>query len=231
MLKKTAKEYKASENKNEKQENLPAGRQKRWPHVLFFVIFGLLVFGSVAFTYYRIVMKRDYMISAEAECDPYLEKCFIYVCDPAVEECTGDPEEDTSYYKIMKRKAFNVPLCDPNIDETCEALICPEGEKDCDYELCEEGNADGIECVDPEQYAIDNPPEEEEEDLSADEAGCAEDDEDPSADEAGCLSEEESGSEEDSSTDEADLSADEAECDAETEDCSENAESLEDKAL
>lgn len=214
LLKKTTKEYEANENKNEKHRNLPAGRQERWPHVLFFIIFGLLIFGSVAFTYYRIVMKRDYTISAEAECDPYLEKCFIYVCDPTAEECTGDPEEDTSYYKIMKRKAFNIPLCDPNIDETCEALICSEGEVDCSYELCEEENADGIECVDPEQYAIDNPPEEEEE-------GCAEDDEECLSEEESeceegdeeCLSEEESDSEEDSSIDEA-------ECDAETEDCS-----------
>ena len=171
--------------KKEKQE-------KKWPNVLFFAVFGLLIFGSVAFTYYRIVMARDYFITAEADCDPTIEKCFVYVCDPtAGEECTGNPEEDTSYYKIMKRKAFNVPLCDPNVDKDCEALICPEGEKDCNYELCEEGNVDGIECVDPEQYTIDNPPEEEE-------VECEEGDE-------ACLSEEES--------------ADSEACDATTEDC------------
>lgn len=174
--------------------------EKKWPNILFFVIFGLLIFGSVAFTYYRIVIKRDYLISAEADCDPTSEKCFVYVCDPASEECTGDPEEDTSYYKIMKRKAFNVPLCDPN-DENCEALICSEGEVDCSYELCEEENADGIECNDPEQYNIDNPPEEEIE--------CEEGDEDPSADEEGCLSEEES--------------LDSEECDSTVEDCSTDA--------
>jgi len=207
LLKKTTEEYEEGENKNQ---------EKRWSHVLFFVIFGFILFGSVAFAYYRIVERRDFMISAEAECDPYVEKCFVYVCDPATEECTGDPEEDTSYYKIMKRRAFNVPLCDPNTDESCEALICPEGEKDCSYELCEEGNIDGIECVDPEQYTIDNPPEEEEEE-------CAEDDEE-------CLSEEESECEEgdeeclskEESADEEDLSADEAECDATAEDCSED---------
>ena len=138
-------------------------KDNKWPNRIFFIVFGFLVLGSIGFTYYRIMVKKDYLISAQAECDPYLEKCFTYVCDPAAEECTGKPEEDTSYYKIIKRKAFNIPLCDPEADENCEALICPEGEKDCSYELCEDGNADEIECVDPAQYAIDNPIEEEEE--------------------------------------------------------------------
>jgi hypothetical protein len=179
------------------EKTIETQKEKRWPNILFFVVFGLLIFGSVAFTYYRIVMARDYFITAEADCDPTIEKCFVYVCDStAGEECTGNPEEDTSYYKIMKRKAFNVPLCDPNVDESCEALICPEGEKDCSYELCSEGNADGIECNDPEQYNIDNPADEEEE------TACEEGDEE-------CLSEEES--------------ADSEECDATAEDCSDSA--------
>lgn len=124
------------------------------------MVFGFLILGSVVFTYCRVVIKKDYIISAETDCDPYSERCFIYVCDPNYEECTGDPVEDTSYYKIIKRKAFNIPLCDPN-DENCEALICPEGEEDCSYELCEEGNEEGIECNDPEEYTAENPPEEE----------------------------------------------------------------------
>ncbi|MFH0969237.1 MAG: hypothetical protein V1804_01890 [Patescibacteria group bacterium] len=191
------------------EENIPASN-KKWPNRIFFIVFGLLILGSVAFTCYKIMVKRDYLITAEADCDPTVEKCFIYICDPSAEECTGDPEEDTWYYKIIKRKAFNIPLCDPN-GENCEALICPEGEKDCSYELCEEGNKDGIECNDPEQYNIDNPPEEECEggdEECALESECEEGDEE-------CLSEEESASDEESS-------ADEAECDAATEDCSES---------
>ena len=182
---------KKTEEQKEQKENLPAGKQEKWPNILFWIVFGLLLFGSVAFTYYRIMVKRDYFITAQADCDPTSEKCFVYVCDPASEECTGNPEEDTSYYKIMKRKAFNIPLCDPN-DENCEALICPEGEKDCSYQLCEEGNADGIECNDPEQYNIDHPADEEE-------SACEEGDEE-------CLKQEESSGNE--------------ECDATAEDCS-----------
>lgn len=159
-------------------------------NLIFFIIFGLLILGSVAFTYYRIMIERDYLISAETDCDPTSEKCFIYICDPKTEGCTGDPEEDTWYYKIIKRKASNIPLCDPN-DENCEALTCLKGENDCSFEFCQEGNADGIECNDPEQYNIENPLEEEsvceegdEECLSAEESACEDGDEE-------CVAEEE----------------------------------------
>ncbi len=142
---------------------------------IFFIIFGFLILGSIVFTYCRVVIEKDYIISAETDCDPYSEKCFIYVCDPATEECTGDPEEDNWYYKIIKRKAYNIPSCNPN-DEECDALICPNGEEDCGYAFCEEGNEDGVECNDPEQYTVDNPPEE----------GCEEGDEECLNEEAEC---------------------------------------------
>jgi hypothetical protein len=180
-------------------------KENKWPNRIFFIIFGLLILGSVAFTYYRIMIKKDYIISAEAFCDPAQEKCFIYVCDPASEECTGDPAEDTSYYKIIKRKASNIPLCDPN-NEDCEALVCQEGEKGCSYELCDEGNPDGIECNDPEQYILENTIENEEceegdEECLTEEALCEEGDEE-------CLLEEESACEE---GDEECIEAEEAE--------------------
>jgi len=104
---------------------------------------------------------RDYIIEAEAPCDPYSESCFVYVCDPeAGEECTGDPEEDTSYYKVIHRNAKNIPLCDPN-DEDCEALVCPVGEADCEISLCDPEMEEDIECSDPVVYTEEHPIEEE----------------------------------------------------------------------
>lgn len=131
----------------------PAGK-------ILLIVFSLLIIGSAAITYYRIMIKRDYIISAEANCDPTAEKCFVYVCDPTAEECAGNPEEDTSYYKIIKKRAANIPLCDPK-QEDCQALQCGEGEKDCEEILCEDENEDEIECNDPEQYNLDHPAEEE----------------------------------------------------------------------
>lgn len=125
-------------------------------------VFGLLIVGSVGVTFWRIMIKKDYIIEAEADCDPTIETCFIYECDPAAEECTGNPEEDTSYYKLIRRNAANIPLCDPN-DENCEALTCPEGEVECETVLCsDETKEEGQICNDPEQYVLDNPIEDEE---------------------------------------------------------------------
>lgn len=128
---------------------------------IFFSIFFLLIAGSVGVTYYRYVVVHDYIVQAEAECDPYTEACFIYVCDPeAGEECTGDPVEDTSYYKLISRNAKNIPLCDP-AEAGCEALMCPEGEAECEITLCDPATAeDGIECNDPDVYTLEHPEEE-----------------------------------------------------------------------
>ncbi len=120
---------------------------------IFFVVFFLLIAGSIGAAYYRYFVVRDYMITAQAECDPYTEACFVAVCDPSAAECTGDPEEDTSYYKEISRNARHIPLCDPT-DEGCTALICPEGEEDCTVTLCDVDTvSDGAVCNDPVAYA------------------------------------------------------------------------------
>jgi hypothetical protein len=131
------------------------------------LIFGLFLILAIAMavTYYRIIIARDYLIEAQTDCDPTIEKCFIYHCDPTIEECTGDTVSDTSYYKISRRKANHIPLCDPS-DESCQPFFCTEGETDCGDTFCsEESKMEGDECNDPEQYIVDNPPIAEEEVL------------------------------------------------------------------
>ena len=129
---------------------------------IFFVVFFLLIVGSVAVTYYRYFIVRDYMITAQADCDPYTEACFVVVCDPTaeVDECTGNPEHDTSYYQEISRNARNIPLCDP-ADESCEALTCPAGEADCTVTFCDTDTvSEGVVCNDPAVYTSLHPEEE-----------------------------------------------------------------------
>ncbi|MCX6766033.1 MAG: hypothetical protein NT136_03685 [Candidatus Moranbacteria bacterium] len=127
----------------------------------------VLTLASVGYTFYKIMIQRDYVISAQIDCDPYVEKCFIWECDPASteegEKCTGNPEEDIWYYKIAERNANRIPLCDPETDETCDPWTCEEGEKDCQQILCDEVTAEEQEasCNDPEEYTEENPIEEE----------------------------------------------------------------------
>lgn len=143
---------------------------------IFFLVFFLLIAGSVAATYYRYIVARDYIIEAEADCDPYTEACFTYVCDPeAGEECTGDPVEDTSYYKLIHRNAKNIPLCDP-AEEGCEALVCPPDEEGCEIVFCDPAIAEeGMVCTDPAAYALEHPIEE---DGTMEEDGASEETED-----------------------------------------------------
>lgn len=120
-------------------------------------VLALLIVTSIGVTFWRIMIKKDYVIEAQADCDPTTEKCFVSVCDPKKETCTGDEEKDTTYFKKISRLAFNIPLCDP-ADKECQALVCPEGEKGCTVNFCDEKTKgkDG-ECSDPEQYNIDHP--------------------------------------------------------------------------
>lgn len=172
---------------------------------IFFIVFFLLIIGSVGATYYRTMIKKDYVIAVQLDCDPYVEKCFIWECDPAStvegEACTGEAENDIWYYQIFERKAYNIPSCDPD-DENCEALVCPEGEKDCSVTFCNEENKieQGVECNDPVQYAIDNPEEEETIECEEGDEKCLASEEEASECEEGnaeCLTDEKENTEED----------------------------------
>lgn len=100
-----------------------------------FVVLGILIAGSMAVTYWRYMVKRDYIIQAQIDCDPETENCLVWKCDPTSlvegEECTGVPDNDIWYYKILNRNAKNIPNCDPK-DESCTTYQCSEGEPGCE---------------------------------------------------------------------------------------------------
>lgn len=155
---------------------------------ILLLVFILFIIGAVAITYWRTFIRRDYIIEAQIDCDPASEACFIWQCDPGSTEegeaCTGDPEKDIWYYKIIKKNASQIPVCDPNSEE-CSPLSCEENEKDCEMTLCTPENVkEGETCNDPVKYNEENPPEEEltceegnEECQAASEEACSPDDE------------------------------------------------------
>ncbi len=155
---------------NEKSQSkipaYPANKEQTLVEKFFFSILFSLIIISVAITFWRIIIQKNYIIEAQTDCDPYSQRCFIWECDPASdvegEECVGDPEKDIWYYNIVRRNASRIPLCDPN-DENCAALVCDEGEPECEQIFCAEENKaeQEAECNNPEQYTKDNPMEEE----------------------------------------------------------------------
>ncbi len=127
---------------------------------IFFLVFGVLIVGSIAVTFWRIVINRDYIISAEQECDPATEACFVRECNPADDsECPENIDERTSYYKLINKNAKNIPPCDATSGECPTELSCDPGEAECEMILCDETNVpEGETCNDPAVYAEKNPP-------------------------------------------------------------------------
>lgn len=135
---------------------------------IFWWVMGILIFLSFGLTFYRYMIKKDYLVQSQVDCDPYLETCFTWQCDPEStvegEMCTNDPEADVWYYKIIVKNASRVELCDAN-DENCQALACEKDEPDCEFVFCNEENKVefGSEtCTNPIEYSLANPVEEEE---------------------------------------------------------------------
>jgi hypothetical protein len=110
----------------------------------------ILVVGIIAGTFYRYVILNNYLVEGFADCSPVEESCFVYQCDPDLEECSTDPEENVSYYKIVQRKANRVPLCNP-MEEDCAALECSQEEEGCRVIYCTEEGALEVEssCAGP----------------------------------------------------------------------------------
>lgn len=90
------------------------------------IITAVLIVGLcvAAASYYRYEVIRDYVVSADVECDPNVESCFEAVY-----------EGETFFYKIVRKPATLIPACDPWSDE-CEELSCVEGEAGCYIENC-----------------------------------------------------------------------------------------------
>ncbi len=131
---------------------------------IFWLVFTLVFVGSIAYAYWSFVMQRDFIIVNQAECDPTIDLCFYWACDPLAteegEKCTGDPDEDEWYYKIQKRRAYNVRDCSID-DADCDAFTCNVGEKDCEEIFCTEEtkiSEEGI-CSDPVTYNREHPEE------------------------------------------------------------------------
>lgn len=123
------------------------------------LLISIIVIGALVWaiwqSYNRFYVQRDYLISEHVSCDPEAENCFVVECDPETEECTGNPEEDTEYYKIIEKSAASVTDCVNPAD--CPELSCEPKEVNCAIILCsqEEAESEGVICSNnlPEAYS------------------------------------------------------------------------------
>lgn len=126
---------------------------------IFWSIVGLVFAGSVGVSFWRFVIKRDYLIFGHGACDPAVESCFIDRCDATATEddanvwvCTGDVNEDVKYFAIHYRNASRIPLCDSTGE--CDPFVCDDGEEECGVIYCGEPNdvMQQAECTNPRDY-------------------------------------------------------------------------------
>lgn len=139
------------EGAKDARENAKEVSQSRW----FFVIFFGLLFLSVGATFYRTFIARDYFVIMETTCDPAREACFERdICETEDGMCAeGDMPVETSYYKIVERKAFAFPeVCASGSlgDPVCADLSCRPNEAECTETLCtDETVPEGESCAGP----------------------------------------------------------------------------------
>lgn len=144
------------EEKNINTENVQdaESREKtrsRW----FFGIFFALIFLSVFATFYRVFIVRDYLVTVETLCSPETQSCFARdICDTEDQTCSeGDTPTETSYYKIVERKAFAFPeTCASGSADSplCADMSCRPGEAECTETFCaDETVPEGERCMGP----------------------------------------------------------------------------------
>lgn len=125
---------------------------------IFWVCVAIIFCGSVIFSYWRFVIARDFIVVMHAECDPFTEYCFVERCDPQASTedewmCTGEDDEDVSYFMIQKRNASHIPECSSD-DASCEPFACAPAEEECEVIYCDAAQdvVEDQECSDPQEY-------------------------------------------------------------------------------
>ncbi len=125
-------------------------KSKKRSNILYAVL-AVLMIASIGFTFYKIAVLKDYQIIAQVSCDPKTEKCFAITCDPATDDtCSKNPDEQTSYYKKISKKAASISMCEATADKIgcTEELSCIASESNCFYILCDPANLeDGEQCA------------------------------------------------------------------------------------
>lgn len=106
--------------------------------IVVFVLTSLLILFSTAFGYYKYVVKGDFYIYAQVSCNPEIEDCF----NLELEE-----EGERYFYKIIYKKAYDIPTCNPLDSIGCAELTC-EPTEDCYIITCSEDNKSEYQSTD-----------------------------------------------------------------------------------
>lgn len=86
----------------------------------------------ISASYYRFIVKNDYLVSYEAPCDENLNSCFI--------GCTDETCSETYTYLLVERKANELnKICGNDVSECPLAKSCIKAnDNSCRLTYCDE---------------------------------------------------------------------------------------------
>lgn len=97
------------------------------------ILLAMVLVAVAATIWYRFdqyVIQRNFVMVANAFCDPESEECFVMDCDPETdEECDATP------YKKVSILASEAPACLQ--EHTCETFSC-DGLSSCEITTCDD---------------------------------------------------------------------------------------------
>lgn len=103
--------------------------KKYFDNHFFFFILVILVIIAGFFSYYRFMVKNDYVVGYEGVCDSATEKCFI--------GCNDDACTDKYYYTKMQKYAPDLYTeCGKDITDCEAASICLPDDRKCSVTYC-----------------------------------------------------------------------------------------------
>ena len=97
-------------------------------HILLFILTTFLIIVSVA-SYYRFMIRHDYVVGYEGVCDPKIEQCFIGCEDDA---CT----EEYYYSQVIKYAPDLYNECGSDITDCEAASMCFPNDQKCSVNYC-----------------------------------------------------------------------------------------------
>jgi len=119
-------------------------------------IFFFIICATVLILFFKIVVFRDYLLKVQVSCDPTQETCFSHMCDASFEECSGQIDQDISYYKFVEKSAVEMPNCKQG-EDGCFEPGCSDNENGCVEIFCTDETvqmAPGDTCSDPAVYNL-----------------------------------------------------------------------------
>ena len=104
--------------------------QKFLSNNFFSLVLLFAVIVVVFLSYNRFIVRQDYIVGYEGNCDPATESCFVGCED---DECTSE----YYYTKMQKYEPDLYAECGADITDCEEASVCLPNDRDCSKTYCD----------------------------------------------------------------------------------------------